>query len=391
MTGQSDKDKQFSVILDDLLAGKQVIPPVGDEDLRTTLAFALKMASLQCPPSPEFAAKLQARLSQELMAQEAGKKAKPGFTWFKNLLLDQPVLRAVAVFLVIGLVSLGMWRAGIFGLINTPPGTVLPTGTPAITVAPTTSPSATITPARTPLLTVTGTTTRPSYNPGEVVQIGVTLKNNTNNALLLEQYPPILSVMREQTRQPVYTFAIARKNISISRGEAVSYWWTWDQRDEQGKLVPPGDYYVELEDIDFTGQAVKLEFLNPVHVYINSLTGASIEKSLFLNQSVTDSGFTVTLQRLEMSGGGFWVYSSILPAPDNHLDGQTGLNATANYSLDGSWVKDTGISYRQYSDIGMNYVWFVPEPITGTGNLTFTVTSIGKWTGNWQFNIPLKG
>ena len=52
--------------------------------------------------------------------------------------------------------------------------------------------------------------------------------------------------------------------VTLDPGEEEEFTVRWDQRDARGALVPAGGYFLELEDIDYQGQTIKLTFTSTV-------------------------------------------------------------------------------------------------------------------------------
>ena len=85
----------------------------------------------------------------------------------------------------------------------------------------------------------------------------------------MEDFPPILSVMREDTRQPVYTFSAGTATRTLSPNSVATYTYTWKQLDYEGNALT-GKYYIELEDLEYNGVPVQLNLNNPVKFEILS-------------------------------------------------------------------------------------------------------------------------
>jgi len=246
------------------------------------------------------------------------------------------------------------------------------------------------------LLKADANTNKTSYLPGENVLIEVSLKNVTSQPIQIEKFPPILSLMQATSLQPVYTFTAGIVSLTLAPDETKRFVVSWDQHDAKGRDVTPGMYYLELEDLDYQGQTIRLNLTNPVR--FNILPGTSdngtVEKTIMFNESQADSGITVNLQRVELSTSGVKLYAFITPPPGYVLlrnKPDKDFNASANYYLDGGWGKNAGMSSVVYLSNGMNHLWNIPEPVSQENNeLIFIVTSIGNHVGYWEFRIPLK-
>lgn len=132
-----------------------------------------------------------------------------------------------------------------------------------------------------------------------------------------------------------------------------------------------------------------------------------MEKTIELNQSQTVKGITVTLERIELSSSGMMVYAF------GTLSGYTvppGITSTtyaimqvfAEYSIDGSVVKQAGSAGMQFLEKGTRLIWsghIDPVP-NDAKELVFRVSRIilsfapdrpdEPVVGPWEFRIPLE-
>jgi len=71
MVNKAEKDRQLMENLDRILEGKEVeIPESTDEETRSALDFARKIAAAKEPPSAEFKNQLKAQIIKSLAEQE---------------------------------------------------------------------------------------------------------------------------------------------------------------------------------------------------------------------------------------------------------------------------------------------------------------------------------
>lgn len=244
MSNEHDVEKQFSENVDRLLAGNKVnIDPAAEDDLRTATDFAQKMVEHRAGPSDDFKADLKERLLAKLKDQEAEKQVKEDRSWFRRLIPRRQAWQfAISLTFIVAMGAI-LWA-------------VLKPG-----AAPPSAPGT--------FLQVQASTNKASYRAGEQVKIEVSLKNVTSETIRLEQFPPILSLMQTESRQPVYTFVGEREARTLTPGESTKVEIAWDQRDDKGKYVTSGGYYLELEDLDYQGKSMKLNLTRPVEFNIH--------------------------------------------------------------------------------------------------------------------------
>jgi hypothetical protein len=278
MTREYEEARIFSENLDRLLAGKEAkIGAAAGNELITALDFARKMTALRSEPSPQFQANLKARLLQQIRDKEA---LQEDSGWFGRLFRGQRVWLTAAVcaalLIVVGSV---LWRTGVIS----PPGSnyVAPpviTSTTATTTATATATTTTTTvtvPATGKYLLADASVDKPVYQPGETVNIQISLTNVSGRPFTITQYPPILSLMSSDTRQAVFTFTAGQLSQTIPPGQKTSFTLSWNQADSKGRPVKGGNYYIELEDLDLQGKAVKLDLQKPVEFDILASPGGN--------------------------------------------------------------------------------------------------------------------
>jgi hypothetical protein len=280
MGREKGNEKKFTEYLDRILAGEEIkTDPSMDQDLRDALDFARKISEYGATPSPQFQARLKASLLQKLEEQEALRKQNRGSFW--DVFRSHPVWQGAAAALFVIIIISIMWRAGVFqpSPIEMSKATTTAAATqaaatkiPATTAAPTSNkPAATTTAGYSYDLaapvSIEAKTDKAAYNPGEDVKIEVTMRNVTGGQLTVTDFPPILSLMDENTKQPVYTFAAGKAIRTLAPNGTATYTYTWKQVDFNGQPVS-GSYYVELEDLEYNGQPVRLNLTQPVHFVI---------------------------------------------------------------------------------------------------------------------------
>ena len=403
MSKDIGRQKEFLKDLDRILAGEKVkTDAITDKDLSLTLAFAQKIASLRVAPSPEFKSQLKARLLQKIVEQEEATRLKTKSGWLSWFNQHQVIWQAITAVLVVFVIGGLLWGTGLFKFSNHPTTT---TTTASVTTTKTTTTSTTKTTTTTTTMTSTTTTTptnlgepllanastdKSSYPAGESVSIQVSLTNVTSSPITLEQFPPILSLMQADSLQPVYTFAAGTIEKTIAPHQTTSFTVTWNQQDAKGIAVTPGVYYLELEDLNYQGQTIKLNLANPVRFSILPATTNNLDSDrlLSVNQSLTDNGVTVTINSITIfKNGGVQVLATI-PLPADYPSGNnTDYRAAAYYSIDSGWVDDAGLSQMS----GTTHIWQIPVTISQDNyELIFIITSVGTHQGYWEFHIPLK-
>ncbi len=253
MNREKEREK-FAEFLDRLLAGGEIPDdPQMDEELRETLDFARILAGLRRNPSPGYQSSLRARLLQQL--EERARKSEEKKVSFWRQPVWQGVVAAVFVIIILSV----LWRAGVFS----PPTPPYPTTTATPTAKP---PIATAQGIR---LSFSVRTDKAAYQPGENVEIILTIGNAEPRQITLEKLPPIVSLMSAETSKPVYTFTSGTDTRTLAPNQTITLTLVWNQEDFGGNPVT-GRYYIELEDLVYQGMPVQLHLAQPVEFYIQS-------------------------------------------------------------------------------------------------------------------------
>ncbi len=237
MSREDERNRLFSEQVDRILAGGPSAPGAGaDDDFRSALDFARKITAMSPAPRAAFEAALGSRLRTRMAELEEKARLKPKQGWWQCL-AARPALMVTAAVLLIAAVGIIVWASGLFQPAAIPAGPV----------------------------SVTASTDKTRYNPGETVNVRVSLENDSGTSLFLNNYPPNLSIMDAQTHQPVYTTAAGTEDIYMGGKGPVYFDVQWDQRDQSGQPVAPGRYYIELEDITGSdGKPLPLRLTKPV-------------------------------------------------------------------------------------------------------------------------------
>jgi hypothetical protein len=401
MGKEFENQKEFLINLDRILAGEKVeTDAITDKDLSSVFAFAQKMAGLRVSASPEFKSQLKARLLKQLAEQEEAARIKTKSGWFSSFAQHQLIWQAVTAVLVIAIIGGVLWGTGLFRFYNNPhittPIVSVTTTTKTVTTTKTTvtttsviSTTTTTAPVNQEPLIANASTDKSSYPAGESVNIEVSLTNITSSPIIIDKFPPILSLMQADTLQPVYTFAAGTVEKTIDPHQTASFTVNWNQQDAKGQVVSPGVYYLELEDLDYQGKAIKLNFANPVHFSILPGTSSTLDNDrlISVNQSIIDNSITVTINSITIfKNGGVQVLATI-PLPSDYPSGaNSDYRAAAYYSIESGWVNDAGLSQMS----GTNHIWQLPITISQNNyELIFIITRIGTYEGYWEFNISL--
>ncbi len=112
-------------------------------------------------------------------------------------------------------------------------------------------PGRTIPPAR--LIFSWGLPDEAYYLPGETVEVKLLFKNVSSNNVTLEYLPEIRVAKHLSGGQALYSWTGRELMTELKPDETTTIDFTWDQKDTNGKQVPPGWYYITYKDPNVTG------------------------------------------------------------------------------------------------------------------------------------------
>ncbi|MBM2832361.1 MAG: hypothetical protein HW414_1413 [Dehalococcoidia bacterium] len=251
MAKESSEERQFSDNLDKLLAGVGTEPAEKmSEDCRTAVDFARRLTSLRDEPSPRFKQQTRNRLLARLVEQEAARqKEERHRPWgsLGRLLSLSPVWRTATVTIAVAVLALAViWQSGLF---NQPEGDIARRA-PAPESAPPPQTAAAAAPTPAPLLELRPLETI-SAKPGEAVRVELVFTNTGPQSIELAPFPPAIHVAQSGTDKVVRSFAAGKARRAIQASETVTYALLWDQKDDNGRQVGPGRYFVFIDDLVF--------------------------------------------------------------------------------------------------------------------------------------------
>ncbi|OGN88323.1 MAG: hypothetical protein A2Z74_07315 [Chloroflexi bacterium RBG_13_46_9] len=253
-----NKEKQLSVDIDRLIAGEkpeEIKHPEGDYD--KNIQFAKKMLDSRAEPSPAFKENLRKQLLSKLVEQEMETerrrvRAKGFWETVRNIISRSPAWRTVtATVAVVALVLVVVWQLGVFTGPASPP--VLTTSQP---------PGIT---AQGPV-EVIAKTSKSTYMMGEPIDIVFTFKNTSRESVTLTSYPPEILIAASSLK-PYKTMPGGESRL-LAAGETVECVTTWDQLDNEGVQVPPGDYDINMLDIELSDDKGTLTLLDSPRITI---------------------------------------------------------------------------------------------------------------------------
>lgn len=269
------------------------------------------------------------------------------------------------------------------------------------------------------MVEINGLPSQEVYLSGEQVEIEFSFSNLYDEPVVLN-YPPEAWVLHpdfpgRSEDWIVRSYPSGTEQLVIGTGETATYKFTWDQKDDIGRTVVPGYYYVRVVETPKSVLGKKgMPLASDFEVFLQYSQGA-MEKTIEVNKSQTVSGvplprdgvdlltdLTVTLKRVELSEKRAQFYAlATLPeytwnSPTDYYPMNWTL-ADAEYTFNGI-TKDAGVADEKASKDGIWLMWGYVNPRDqvpkDAKELTFRILVSfdhpQEWYGPWEFKIPLE-
>ena len=382
--------RKLSESVDDILKGEQIdIRANGEGDeYSETLAFAQRLVERRINVRPAFKASLRSKLLSQLNQEEVKmtsiQKKHNGF-WgvLKHLIPRNPVWQTVTVVIVFAIIGGVVW-------LN-----ITPTTTPEPTTPISPTQVAPIMPLR-----LEATTEKKGYLPGEEIKIELSFTNVSSKTITISPMLPEMEIISSGKQDIVRSFVQGSDEHKLEPGKTLTNALVWDQKDNNGQLVSPGYYLLNVGEIQIEGTEPGATGTRPgniLEILIKFPQGTALERTVEVNESVSANGVTITLMRVETSAAGTKVYalasldegSPQMPAlPTNPM---LVAQAFAQYSVDGAEPKQAVGTGEDPVEGGVGLFWGNLDPFPSDSQmLTFTIVSLDEQQGPWEFEIPLQ-
>lgn len=260
-----------------------------------------------------------------------------------------------------------------------------------------------------------------SYEVGDLVLIECTFTNIFTGPIVVRAFsePVEINSMALRGSKAVRSLDNKMYEIKLGPGETKRCELTWDQKDDIGKQVAPGWYWVEVGYEtwqDTSPPSGRYGIRGMVSEIMIKFPYDPMEKVIEVKQSVTITGLnlewrgeilsteiTMTLERVELTWEG--AKFSLLASSPHYLLGNPedpwarmrepwDKRCNVQYCVDGV-VKGVYHGSIGFPEEGVRFKWgfghdkIAPVP-RDAKELTFTVISWGYWEGPWEFHVSLE-
>jgi hypothetical protein len=229
MNKKNKKEREFAQDIDLVLTGNKArIDKASDDEYVSNIDFAEKIIECGVDPSPSFHEGLKKTLLLKLAEEEETetrqrREVTSFWDWLTSLVPQSQAWRTAAVTVTVAIIALlVVWATGLFSSSQEP----IVTGPVAPTVA----------------VEARATTAKTAYTTGEEIEIHFSFKNLTDETLTFP-FPPEIRIGDLGT-EVIRTFDVGQDTMTLAPAQSEDYDLTWDQKDETGNQVPPGDYQV---------------------------------------------------------------------------------------------------------------------------------------------------
>ncbi|MBN1432832.1 MAG: hypothetical protein JW931_08680 [Methanomicrobiaceae archaeon] len=259
----------------------------------------------------------------------------------------------------------------------------------------------------TPALQESYTTGIPVYSYGEEIVMNITLTNKGPGPVTIMGVPPLMGISHKG--EPDF-LKYQRSNVAkvLNENKSCETLLIWDQKDEAGIQVEPGEYTIGVYYLYSPGDNGGIWDLSNIRqmtrtkdILINPRQG-TLQADLIFNDVKQDKGVTVTLVSLDCNTTeGVVVFDveipeksvDTTPRPEGLVPCDVNAYPIGSYSIDEGeqknfldtyWICDTGPTQ-------VHRIYMVFEPIPADAKtMDIRITQIGNHEGTWDFHIELE-
>jgi hypothetical protein len=264
MFNKKKRDKQLLENLERVLRGHDIQDTALDEDTRAALEVARKMMDLLQKPSKEYENNLKVQLVYQLLEQEKKEdRSAQGFWSFPRITAWQGTVAAMLLVVISAFIVLlvNNLQLGSPSEETTSPDTTVTGATekPSVSV-PENSPASPSAETDEIGMGVLIQVEKPIYTIGEIVNIQVTMKNESKHSLTIDQFPPRVNIRHIGSGEIVSLAGTISTKISIQPGGTKIFTVNWDTQ----SVTTTGTYTVEIEQIYSFEKPIELTFSGPI-------------------------------------------------------------------------------------------------------------------------------
>lgn len=107
------------------------------------------------------------------------------------------------------------------------------------------------------------------YLPGQVVEVKLLVRNTSADTITMKPYPPEIKVRPlSNVDQILVSVAPGTQSMEIKPDDTITVGFTWDQKDKDGKQVPPGWYVIIFTNTDLSQGDMIVGINRPARVQI---------------------------------------------------------------------------------------------------------------------------
>jgi hypothetical protein len=225
--GNSEAD--FANDVDRVLAGGESgQDSTRGHEYRANLGFSKTIAGARSTPSPAFQSDLKAKLLSRLAEIETREEREGGLTlkeWIASIFRQRVWQVAAATMAVAVLALVVVWQAGLLS------------GGPVVTVPY-------------PIVAIEA---KASVDPGGYPlggEVGIAFSfTNLSSGTLSFGLPPAFRI-ETVGAEAVRSFPVGETVVSLAPGQSTTFGVTWDQTDNTGLQVQPGEYQIVMPNVN---------------------------------------------------------------------------------------------------------------------------------------------
>jgi hypothetical protein len=251
--------------------------------------------------------------------------------------------------------------------------------------------------------------TIPEYvvaGPGENISIEVVFRNKGDNPITIDNFPTAFLIKNpadiSDPSRIARRYLRGHETVIIEPGDTIIYNFEWNLKDNNGFQVSPGIYTVEIIDVMYYNGETESIKRGDMGEKIAEITvqpaGEILESTIFVNESKTDEGITITLESINAKSNYTELDFSAYAANPDYVsvmpDGREWTYKLSDENMHGYYRIDNGemkylwnVELTDRKDSQYSYKYLI-EPISrDAGNLSVIIESFGPVPGSWEYEI----
>jgi hypothetical protein len=236
-------------------------------------------------------------------------------------------------------------------------------------------------------------TAKTSYLPGEEIKYGEAIVNKSSGTMTIDPFPPAWQIKSVDQNKITISEPAGTGTQDILPTPFYHSMGSWDQKDSNGNQVPSGRYEISFNYVLIEQNTSKKYTADLKYEFQIAAPDSAMNKLLIMNQTVTEEGIAVTLERIELNAVEAKVYLFTVPPgyslPEGRPPEQSEVLAKSivEYSVDGSPTKRAKYFEGEFNQSGARLIWSLDPVPLDAKEIVITITKLGDQEGKWEYEV----